>query len=364
MMLLLLLSAVILINCLFYFLFSKFSMAKAPKSYAHTDFPVSVIICAKNESDNLRRFIPMILEQEHSNFELIIINDASSDETQEVIEEFMQIDSRVKTVEVANNEAFWSNKKYSLTLGIKKAQHPRLLFTDADCYPASKQWLSLMTRYLSDTKQLVLGYGAYEKEKGLLNKMVRFETALTAIQYFSYANVGIPYMGVGRNLAYTSQLFYQHSGFMSHMKIPSGDDDLFVNEAATANNIVVMDQPEAFTYSIPKKTWKSWKIQKKRHITTSKYYRPIHKMLLGLYYFANLLFWIISILAFIFLDWKLPLALVVFRFVLQYVFLSGGFKKLQEKDLLPWIPLFELFLVFFQLTIFSSNTISKPKRWK
>ncbi|MEZ4778390.1 MAG: glycosyltransferase [Flavobacteriaceae bacterium] len=364
MLLLYLFLAVVLINTAYFILFSKFSMSVPSEVHSREQYPVSVIICAKNEAENLKKNVPLILAQDYSNFEVILINDASVDDTQDVIEAFAKEDPRVHTVTIENNEAFWSNKKYSLTLGIKRAVHQRMLFTDADCQPASNQWIREMTAHFSEEKQLVLGYGAYHKEKGVLNKLIRFETAMTALQYFSYAKVGIPYMGVGRNLAYTNKLFYDNRGFMSHMQIASGDDDLFVNEVATKTNTALCFTEDSFTYSTPKKIFSDWIRQKRRHITTAKYYKNNHQTLLGLYFISNLLFWVLAIASFIFIDWKIPLALTIFRFTLQYIFIGKGIKLLKENDVLPWIPLWELFLVFIQLTIFISNSFSKPKRWK
>lgn len=364
MLLLYLFLAVVFINTAYFILFSKFSMSIPTQIDSEENYPVSIIICAKNEAENLKKNIPAILHQEYPNFEVIIINDASIDDTQDVIEAFATRDPRVHTVNIENNEAFWSNKKYSLTLGIKRAVNTRMLFTDADCQPSSDQWLRYMASHFSEEKQLILGYGAYRKEAGFLNKLIRFETIMTAIQYFAYAKVGIPYMGVGRNLAYTSKLFYDNRGFMSHMQVASGDDDLFVNEAATSTNTALCFHEKSFTYSTPKRTFSDWIRQKRRHITTAKHYKPKHKTLLGVYFVSTLLFWLMAIVSFLFLDWKIVLAMVIFRIVLQYIFIGKGAKLLKEQDLLPFIPLFELFLVLVQLTIFISNSFSKPKRWK
>ncbi len=363
-MLLYIFVAVVFLNTAYFILFSRFSFLKKPKPVTNELFPVSIIVCAKNEAENLRNNIPLWLEQDYPNFELILIDDASSDDTREVIESFAKNNDKVHTVIIENNETFWSNKKYSMTLGIKRAIHKRMVFTDADCKPASKQWLKLMAAPLDKEKQLVLGYGAYEKKPGLLNALIRFETMITALQYFSYAEAGMPYMGVGRNLAYTGQLFYDNRGFMSHMNIPSGDDDLFVNESATAENTTICYDEAAFTYSVPKQSFKAWFQQKRRHITTSRYYKPKHRLLLGLYFIGNLLFWCIALLSLIFLDWKLPLAIIIFRFILQYIFVGNATHLLKEKSLLPYLPVLELFLVFLQLTIFISNKLAKPKRWK
>jgi glycosyltransferase involved in cell wall biosynthesis len=355
---------VVIVNCVYFLLFSKFSFLKASDKNDSEDYPVSLIICAKNEAENLKKHIPLWLEQEYPNFEIILINDASIDDTLEIIESFSETDSRIQIVNVVNNEAFWGNKKYALTLGIKRAKNKRMLFTDADCRPSSKQWLRLMSKNFSEAKQLILGYGAYEGNPGMLNRLIRYETLLTAVQYFSYAIAGIPYMGVGRNLGYSSDLYFANNGFMSHMKIPSGDDDLFVNEAATSKNTAICFNKNAFTYSIPKQTWKAWKIQKKRHLTTSRLYQAKHKFLLGTYYLFNLLFWALSITCLVVLDWKIPVLLIVFRFLIQYIIIGKAASKLKEQNLIPYIPFLDLFLVFIQMSIFISNSFSKPIRWK
>lgn len=364
MVLLYVFGTVVLINCAYYILFSKFSFLKISEKTASEKYPVSLIVCAKNEAENLQKHIPLWQNQNHSNFEIILINDASIDETLDVMEAFAEKDSRIQIVNVVNNEAFWANKKYALTLGIKRAKNKRLVFTDADCYPASTEWLATMASHFSDKKQLVLGYGAYEKRPGFLNKIIRFETLITALQYFSYAKAGNPYMGVGRNLAYTSTLYYENNGFMSHIKIPSGDDDLFVNEAGTSENTEICVNPEAFSYSLPKKKKKNWLIQKKRHYSTAKLYKPKHRLLLGVYFIFNLLFWLLAPVT-LFTDfWIFGLGFIFIRILFQYIIIGKAAKKLMEADLLPLIPFYELFLIFTQLSIFISNSGEKNSRWK
>lgn len=364
MVLLYILGAVILINCIYYLFFSKFSFNSLSYSSEPPSIPVSVIVCAKNEADNLEKNIPLWLAQEYPLFELVLINDASMDESLEVMEKFAAEDDRIKIVNVKNNEAFWGNKKYALTLGIKAARHDHLVFTDADCFPASTKWLVLMASGFSQKKEIVLGYGGYERKKGILNKLVRFETLLTALQYFSSAMSGNPYMGVGRNLAYKTQLYYNNKGFMSHIKIPSGDDDLFVNEAATAKNTAICAHPDAFTYSQPKLTYKEWFRQKQRHYTTSKYYKTKHKIQLGLFYASNVFFWIMAAVVLLTDKWLIGLGLILFRFIVQYVVIGKAAQKLKEKDLIASIPLLEFFLLFIQISIFISNKGDSRVKWK
>lgn len=353
------------INILFYL--GYFSFSSSEDSHLNTsNLPVSVIICAKNEAENLKQFIPSILDQKYPHFEVILINDASEDDTLEVMESFLREDGRVKLVNVENNEAFWGKKKYALTLGIKKAKNPYLLFTDADCAPVSNRWIEKMAANFNSEKSIVLGYGGYFKNKrSFLNKLIRFETLFTAIQYFSYAKWGLPYMGVGRNLAYTAKEFYDQNGFATHLHVRSGDDDLFVNQAATARNSAICFDQEAITRSNPKTDFKSWFRQKRRHVSTAKYYKEKHKLLLGMFYLSQLAFWILLAILLIFqIQWQLVLAIFGIRLLIQYIVFWKSAKKLDEVDLIWMLPVLELSLICIQFGTFSSNLFSKPTNWK
>jgi glycosyltransferase involved in cell wall biosynthesis len=353
------------LNGAFYIYFSKIVSYQSENLGANPT-PVSVIVCAKNEEQNLTELIPLLIAQHHPDFEIILINDASVDDTRFVIEGFVAQYPNISMVDVVNNENFWANKKYALTLGIKKAKNEHFVFIDADCRPASDNWLSLISAPLKSTTSIVLGYAGYGKvDNSALNALIRFETALAAMQYLGYALRGNPYMGVGRNLAYTSKQFYDNSGFISHMRVMGGDDDLFVNEAATAHNTAVVVNPESFTISIPKKTWTEWWTQKKRHVSTAKLYKIKHRLALGTFFLSQFLFLIVAILGFILgLQWIAILALVVLRYVIVIIIVGRGLSRFRESELIPFIPLLELFLIFYQLTLFFSNTNSQPKRWK
>ncbi len=346
-------------------LFGKFSFAKwtsAPQKRV----PISVIVCAKNEEENVKTFVPLLMQQDYPDFEVVLIDDASSDDTLAIFEAFEKQYANIKLVKVQNNEAFWGNKKFALTLGIKAAKYDYLLFTDADCYPASPQWIKEMSSQFTTQKTIVLGYGAYEKIKNsFLNKLIRFETLLSATSYFSWAKLGKPYMGVGRNLAYKKDEFFNVRGFMDHMKIRSGDDDLFINQAATGSNTSWCLSADSFTYSKPKTNLKEWLNQKRRHVSTASYYKGFDQFQLGLFYCLQLSFIVLAIvlLAFQF-QWIVVLSLVGFRYVFAWISLGFAAGKLKEKDVMYWFPFLELLLIFMQLSIFISTLFSKPVHWK
>lgn len=327
---------------------------------------ISLLVCAKNEAENLKQFVPLLLEQNYPEFQIVLINDASQDESLYLMQDFEKLHPNVKVVDVKEVDSFWNNKKYPLTLGIKAAKYDYLLFTDADCYPSSKNWISEMSKRFSNEKKIVLGYGAYEKQAGsFLNKLIRFETLLTAKQYMSYASAGNPYMGVGRNLAYRRDVFFEANGFQNHLHLNSGDDDLFINQVATKQNTEICLNSDGFTYSVPENSFKSWIKQKKRHISTSYLYKPFQKFLLGLFYFSQLSFWILSILLLVLCkESTLIWIIIASRFFISYLSYALWSKKLKETDLIFVYPLLELFLIVSQLFIFISNLSTKKNNWR
>jgi len=333
-----------------------------------TQKPVSVIICAKDEANNLKKFLPEIYAQDYPDFEVILIDDRSLDDTFDVLKSFEEkYPEKTKIVKVnfSNDTRLSNSKKYALTLGIKAAKHNHLLFTDADCRPVSQNWITQMTGQFSPQKQLVLGYGKYAEKAGFLNKIIRYETVQTALQYFSYALSGKPYMGVGRNLAYTKDLFMNNNGFYSHLDLLSGDDDLFVNEVATRDNTAICLHPDSFTLSQPKNRWTEYIYQKRRHISTAGHYKKQHKILLAWYFTALSGFWLTA--AFLLANLYLPYYVsgIIFARLLPAWYINAKTnQKFNEKHLTAWYPVLEIVLICLQFYIFVINLFKKPDYWR
>jgi biofilm PGA synthesis N-glycosyltransferase PgaC len=329
------------------------------------NIPVSVIISARNESKNLRAYLPSILTQNYPDFEVVVINDCSYDDSETVLEELQLVYPHLKVVTITEHDRFKTGKKFALTLGIKAAKHEHLLFTDADCEPASVNWITRMAANFTTPAQIVLGYSPYYKSRNFLNPFVRFETLKSAINYLSSALNGDPYMGVGRNLAYTKTLFFNVKGFASHMHVISGDDDLFVNENATADNTIIEIHPEAFTYTTAKTTFATWYRQKKRHMGVGKLYKNSHRWQLSFDAVSGFLFYTILILCLAF-DFEplLVLSIFIFRLILQFVVYHKVFKKLDAHDLYFYLPGLDLFYYIYLNVFGLIGTFIKTKQWK
>lgn len=334
----------------------------------HKQPGVSVIVCAKNEARRIDRLIPSILDQNYPDFELLVVDDHSSDDSQEVIMRWQNKDPRVRYICYSDSREIVQGKKAALSYGIDQATHDILLLTDADCLPSSRDWVALMTAPLIEGKSIALGYGGYLKKSGILNALIRFETSLTAGLYLGLAIAGRPYMGVGRNMAYRKDFFFAQNGFKSHQHIPSGDDDLLVNHGANADNTAVVIDPRAYTWSEPKESWSSLFRQKRRHQSTAHFYSKSSKLTLSLYSGSILLFYMsVAFMGLVlsvdnFVLWGLW-TLIVARWAYLIGQLSPIFRKFQTTDLPLWTPLLEPLLICLQLIIFARNRISKPTHW-
>lgn len=350
------------------FVFAKIIWYHSPKITSKKNQGVSVIVCAWNELENLRILIPLLNSQKYSTFEIIIINDRSCDGTHDfLLLECTQYE-KLRFIKIDKTPEHLSSKKYALTSGIKSANYENILLTDADCRPQSSHWISGMAECMTVDKQIVLGFSPYFKEKGFLNNLVRYETFITATQYLSFAIKGIPYMGVGRNLMYKKSLFLNNEGFAKHINVLGGDDDLFMNDVANHKNTTICLNSQTFMYSFPKTTWKTWYIQKQRHLSVGKYYKLRNKVLLGGLVFSQITTSILFIILVLLISNKLLISVLVVTFLLKIICQWMVFYKVNKRldktldtiTLLPWDIIFTLYFSVMGI----NNFFSKKQKLK
>ncbi len=350
---------------LFLLLFRFLKTANHSASQTDHTQAVSVVIAARNEEKNLLENVPKIMAQRHPHFEVIIVNDSSWDDTADVLKALSLSYPQLHVIHIDEEKQNMQGKKFAITLGIKAAKHDLILLTDADCEPASENWITEMTNGLSDSKQLAIGFSPYARTEGWLNRVIRFDTLMIGCQYMGFARSGSPYMGVGRNLAYHKDLFFKIGGFKSHYSIASGDDDLFVNQVATGKNTWVVSSPESQTISQPKHTWSAWFTQKRRHFTTSGMYKSAHKLMLTV--------WPLSFVALIaaagtsLYFHTYPLFIIgglSLRYIAQIAILHRVSSKLAVSSDVAWLsPILEVQLHTINLGLYFINLLRKPKKW-
>ncbi len=326
--------------------------------------PVSVIICARNEAPNLRQFLPQLLEQKYPEFQVVVVNDCSEDNSEQVLEDYRTQYSHLYVTHIKSDPIYRHGKKLAVTLGIKAAKYEHLVFTDADCYPTSDTWLQSMAGHYNKDKKIILGVSPYEKSKGLLGQVIAYETLQTAVAYISSALRQRAYMGVGRNMAYTKSVFYDNNGFSGHTHLLSGDDDLFVNKAATENNVAVEFSAASIMKSMPETRWSEFLKQKRRHLTTGKLYKKKQKIRFGIETVQGFMFYctFITLLAL----GSFPLivgAVFLLRFLLSSTFRTIAAKKMNFEQAFFFQSLWlDILVPMIRTSIVIVNTI-KPQKF-
>ncbi len=327
--------------------------------------PVSIIVCAHDEEQNLKELIPLLLRQQHSVFEIIVVNDRSNDGTYDFLLDETKKHERLRMVHVATVPDHINGKKYGITLGIKAAQYDWIVLTDADCRPHSDLWIQEISKKCSVDKEIVLGYSPYQKENGFLNLFIRFETLFTAMQYVAYAILGNPYMGVGRNLAYRKSLFLNNKGFNGFLRVTGGDDDLFINQHANSKNTALCLGEESLVYSLPKKTYGSYFHQKVRHLAVGKKYKFKHRFLLGIFSVSHGITWLTGVpLLFFFSGFLWVLGALVLRSLLFTITTHQAAKRFGHKFESWSVPFLDFLFVIYYLSTAPVALVSKKMRWK
>lgn len=342
------------------------SVYKRPDQNVEEIPGISIVISAKNEFENLKKLIPLLLKQQFKSYEIILADDKSSDETYDFVIKLDQTEANFKLVRIDSTPDHMNNKKYALTIGIRAAKYDHILLTDADCFPESEFWLEEMSKgFSTDKKKFVIGYSQYYKEKGLLNYFIKYETLLTAIQYIGIGLLGNPYMGVGRNMGYRKSFFLENNGFGKFREVVGGDDDLLVNQYAKRKNASFVLSPESTMYSNPKTKLGEFILQKTRHLSVGKHYRLTDKLLLGLLLISKIIFWSSFITA--------------IMSVFQIYFVLGGFslamvslltallvlkKKTGDKSSIWMLPILDLTFLFYYFSTGLKVLFTKKVRWK
>jgi len=326
---------------------------------------VSVIIAARNEFENLKKLLPALKDQEYSNFEIIICLDRCSDESLDYMKSIESDFENLKLVLIDYLPDHFSPKKYALTLGIKKAKYDWILLTDADCLPNSNNWISSFAAYMDDNVDFILGFSPYRKLIGILNNYIRFETFSTAYEYLSSVLLKIPYMGVGRNMAYKKEVFLNNLGFGRFQGIMGGDDDLFVNHHAKGERTRIVLGSDSLTYSEPKISFSTYKRQKLRHFSVSKYYRNFSKLILSSEWAMTLILWLTFIILALNkenLIWAAPLFIGYLGFKILLNYLVS--KKMGDGYSFVLLPLLEFIHIVFVPLFVTISTATNKIKWK
>ena len=340
-------------------LFSKVAFYKN-KRLTKTDSelePVSIVLCARDAYEYLVELVPALLSQNYPDFEVVIVNDCSDDETEEYLKDLERQEPRIKPVQLKQHLNFFNGKKFPLSMGIKSAQNDLIVLTDCNCMPTTNNWLRSVVNCYGNKTEIVIGYSPFIRKKGFLNYLMRFDAVQNALLYLSAALKGNPYMGIGKNLSYRKELFYRNKGFTSHYTTSVGDDDLFISQVATKKNTEVLIDPENAILTTPTDSFRIWMRQKSSRYSTVSKYNMRARFSLSMFHASGLLFYL-SFIALLFMRpafsitnggaLYIPILTVLFllRLGSQYIIYSKAAKHLGEKGLLAGLVAYDFLFAF------------------
>ncbi len=319
--------------------------------------PVSVVICARDAYEYLIDLIPALLKQDYPDFEIVVVNDCSDDDTEEYLKNLERLEPRIKPVQLKQHLNFFNGKKFPLSMGIKSAKNDIIVLTDFNCMPVNDKWLRSVVNCYSQNTEIVIGYSPYVQKKSVLNRLMRFDSLQNGLLYLSAALQRHPYMGVGNNLSYRKELFYRNKGFISHYNTSVGDDDLFVSQVATKKNTEVLIDAENAIHTTPTSSFKLWMRQKGSRYSTVSKYNPKARFSLSLFYASQLLFYV-SFIALLCMKPAFSIGdrtvffipILVFFFLLrsgsQFIIYHNAAKHLGENGLLPGLMAYDFLFAF------------------
>lgn len=313
---------------------------------------VSVVMCVKDDAYNLEKKLPIILEQEYPNFEVVVVNDASKDETEYVLRVLQEIYPNLNVVNLYNNVNGFLGKKYPLSLGIKSAKNEIILLTESDTMPLNYNWITTMVKGFKQKKDIVLGFTNFEQKPTFLNTLMHYENLTSAMNYLGNAMLNNPFMGQGRNMAYKREFFFETGGFISQYNISVGDDDLFINKNANSKNTSVIINKESINLSSPKEKREEWVIQKKKHFKSMSHFKLKDKIISTLMPFATLLIYVSVALSIVFqFPWQYAILPLVLKYTFQIIVYYKSSKTLATKQVAFLSPLLEVLFLFINTTI-------------
>lgn len=312
-----------------------------------SQLPVSVIIYACGQTDSLRDNLPAYLSQDYPDYEVIVANDGSDSDTDELLRMIEQTEKRLYHTNVPDDTRYLSRKKLALTLAVKAAKNEILLFTEADCVPVSDRWIAEMCGCYDRRTDLVLGFSRYCSDKGFLNKLIAYDNLLNAVRQFASAFKHKTYAGNGRNLSYRKSLFFKHKGYCQSLNLHAGADDLFVNEASTPYNTAVMIAPDSFTdfHDMDRMTFQDIKVGR---MATEKYYHGVSLSFHRFFTFIGVVLFplaaILTIIIGLFGNWMISIwagLLLICRFLVKAILLRANARLFGQKPHTCWLLIFD-----------------------
>jgi biofilm PGA synthesis N-glycosyltransferase PgaC len=330
-----------------------------------TQHPVSVIVYTRNQASVLPAHLDTILEQDYPDFEVVLVNDCSWDETDDFLRDFAPQHARLKVVNVPEQDRFRTNKKFAISMGIKAAQYEHLLFNQVGAIPQSKKWIKEMQANFDTGAELLVGHTVLKPGKGLGRFFARYDLFISSLNALAFAKKGKAYLASGCNMAYLKSVFFRGKGFAAHMHIPFGEDQFFVNQHAHSKNTRVEIRPGAQVKTDDYEGFGQHVKFRLKQMRAIDSYNFLRKLMLGVQSASALLFYVFLVLLFALgFDWRLLLAAYLLRLLVFFAVYFKVFKTLGYRDLKWWFPVLDFFYCLYLFVLSVMLVFNTNSQWR
>ena len=327
--------------------------------------PLSLILTIRNEEENLKNNLPKILSLENIDFEMVVVDDFSQDNSYLILGLLKDRYKRL-TISALNQETKFSTK-LALNIAIKATNNKWILTVPVSLAEVAAEWLDYISQATNNEKNVVIGYSTVARSKGFYNRLTRIENYFSYLKSTGYILNGIPFVYSVENVAFQKEKYFEIGGFGQKVTEHYANLELVINSFIRKKTTAVLFNKEssirktevvkrADYFDLLKKS-----IRIESHLSSSK------RVILFLIEFGKLLFLPIAAFVIVLLPelWIILAGLMGFIFTPYLFIIKITQNRLNERKIFIPSLVYDLLMPYYKLFFrWHFNRRSRKNRWK
>lgn len=342
------------------------SKEETPSNTTSENEGVSVVVVVNNNLEALKKDFVMILEQNYPLFEVVVVNEDSQDDSEFVLHILQKNYSNIKVINLGKNANNFSDRKFSLSIGIRSAKYNNIVLTDVTCKIQDFNWLKeLCNSFVYSDKKILIGYSSPQYEKGLTNNLARYYHLNWAMNVLGYGLLGMPFSADSNNMAYNKKFFFDKGGLISQYRDKCRQEDYFVSRYANKKNTMINIAPSSFSLCLAMTSYSEFKrIAYSRYIS-HRTFPFMTKLRLAILPLATLLLYVLLAMLIIWgMPWQFALIPIIIKWTMQIIYYYKCSNKLKTKIPYLFAPLLEIYFMFFNFNLRLKKLFYRKKTYK
>ncbi len=357
-------AAALLVQLFYLILIAKFIFGKRKRTGSENQPSVSIIVTSRNYLSHLEDLIPALLEQDYPDFEVVVVDDCSSDGTEWYLKELKMRYANLKTTQIIQETDF--PNALAITVGIRAASKEWLIFLTPLCRVSGSDWLKSYAQQFTPKKDAIVGYVNYSKAKGSSKRTFRYENFYSFLLFGTARALGLQMPISENNMAYRRETFLQMKGFAAVLDSPFSENELFLNKIAGRKNSAFQFNPSSSVHYIGEADWIDAVNFKKKQLLIKRKFSFGQRFFLSFNAFSRLVIDVLVIVLAILSPWRFWVAGAwTFVLILETIWLAVATKRLGERNMLPGLLFYNAMSPFINGSYVVNQLFTGQKRkWK